>query len=600
MANIILIDDQDQGQVLTGVSKLVTRSTDGKVEFSLGGGGAVSGGKTIIYALPGGPGQISAYTEDSSPGDAEYSNNLGTLLDGKLKIETTAVGRDYNADWTLGANSQDVSGYVGSIREGANFNSNTSKAKITNVSGSNFKLTFNWSANSYDKYNDTTTAIGTVAVKKNTALYSDTLEGGFNGILAAGESVIVSITSATVNTNHDCPVMNITLSDFIAENVAHSVKLTASPYGAYTVQTAVNEAVTSSVAEDSAANEEYSNNLGTLCDESVQITTTVDPENAEWEIKESVVKGYVMSSLEPTSTTYTPNTSSAKITNISGKALKLSFSWQTDSIDYQGRPTTAGTVSVKKGATLYSTNSAGKFDDMVADGESVFVYITSATADRLKDWPIENVTLTDFAVVQTGGGIAKTVSKADENGKFTFDNKEYNINEPASLPTFQFQSADGIVVTTTADSNHRFYLWQIEKDGHSEVLIPETVDSSTVIRPEYGTILSPVFVETTELPMFRVGSTNYYYWDDAMQAALKSQSKTVGVYTYALPKTESEAGRYGTYAIADADGAMTYTIPTGVTLSIRNRLTIPSGVVLQAHGSGAWLTVNAKIQVSKT
>ena len=57
MANIILINDQDQEQTLTGVSKLVTRSTDGDVEFSVGGGGgAVSGGKTIIYALPGGPG----------------------------------------------------------------------------------------------------------------------------------------------------------------------------------------------------------------------------------------------------------------------------------------------------------------------------------------------------------------------------------------------------------------------------------------------------------------------------------------------------------------------------------------------------------------
>lgn len=237
---------------------------------------------------------------------------------------------------------------------------------------------------------------------------------------------------------------------------------------------------------------------------------------------------------------------------------------------------------------------------MVADGESVFVYITSATADRLKDWPIENVTLTDFAAVQTGGGVAKTVSKADENGKFTFDNKEYNINEPASLPTFPFQSTDGIVVTATADKDHRFYLWQTEKDGRSEVLIPETVDGSTVIRPEYGTILSPVFEENTKLPMFRVDSEDYYYWDDAMQAALKSESKAVEVYAYTLPKTESEAGRYGTYAVADENGNMTYTIPTGITLSIRGNLMIPSGVALQAYGSGAWLTVNAKIQVSRT
>ena len=40
MANIILINDQDQEQTLAGVSKLVARSTDGNVEFSLGGGGS--------------------------------------------------------------------------------------------------------------------------------------------------------------------------------------------------------------------------------------------------------------------------------------------------------------------------------------------------------------------------------------------------------------------------------------------------------------------------------------------------------------------------------------------------------------------------------
>ncbi len=41
MANIILINDQDQEETLTGVSKLVTRSTDGDVEFSVGGSGGV-------------------------------------------------------------------------------------------------------------------------------------------------------------------------------------------------------------------------------------------------------------------------------------------------------------------------------------------------------------------------------------------------------------------------------------------------------------------------------------------------------------------------------------------------------------------------------
>ena len=49
MANIILYNDQDQEQTLTGVSKLVTRSTDGDVEFAVGGGGSSSSIITNIY-----------------------------------------------------------------------------------------------------------------------------------------------------------------------------------------------------------------------------------------------------------------------------------------------------------------------------------------------------------------------------------------------------------------------------------------------------------------------------------------------------------------------------------------------------------------------
>ena len=44
MADIILVNNQDQDQTLTGVSKMVTRGPDGDVEFSVGGG---SGGDAI-------------------------------------------------------------------------------------------------------------------------------------------------------------------------------------------------------------------------------------------------------------------------------------------------------------------------------------------------------------------------------------------------------------------------------------------------------------------------------------------------------------------------------------------------------------------------
>lgn len=338
----------------------------------------------------------------------EYSHKLGTLLDGKLKIETTAVGQDYNADWTSGSNSQDVSGYVGSIREGANFNSNTSKAKITNVSGSDFKLTFNWSANSYDEYNKKTTAIGTVAVEKNTALYSDTLEGGFNGILAAGESVIVSITSATVNTNHDCPVMNITLSDFAIDEAAENfVYLGASHDGGYTVQT--------------------------------------------------------------------------------------------------------------------------------ADGETV------------------------------------TVSAADKDGNFTVQKESgtaenYNING-TNLPQFAFTTTDGLTANANANTDKSFYLWQELKDGKNVVLS----EKDGKIYPDNETTITPVFIDKSqsENGCFKVDNKSYYYWDDAMQAAAKHNSKVVTLTKdYTLPDRAANAGRYGTYAVADENGNMTYNIPTGVTVVV--------------------------------
>lgn len=49
MADIILINNQDQDQTLTGVSRLVSRGPDGGVEFSLGGGGGQKPDSVLHY-----------------------------------------------------------------------------------------------------------------------------------------------------------------------------------------------------------------------------------------------------------------------------------------------------------------------------------------------------------------------------------------------------------------------------------------------------------------------------------------------------------------------------------------------------------------------
>lgn len=340
-----------------------------------------------------------------------------------------------------------------------------------------------------------------------------------------------------------------------------------------------------------AENEEYSNNLGTLCEGKIQIKTTVDPENAEWESKDSVVKGYVMSSLGATDTTYTPNTSSAKITNISGKALKLSFEWSANSLDYLGRQTPAGTVSVKKETDSYSTNITGKFNEVIAADESVIVSITSATADRLQIYPIENITLSDFAIdeaasnfvylgasydggytVQTAGGEIVTVSAANTDGSFTVKKgsgaaENYNINDTNRLPQFAFTTTDGLTANANAKTDKSFYLWQELKDGKNVVLS----EKDGKIYPDNETTITPVFIDKSQLEndCFKVDNKSYYYWDDAMQAAAKHNSKVVTLTKdYTLPDRADNAGRYGTYAVADEKGNMTYNIPTGVTVVV--------------------------------
>lgn len=81
MADIILVNNQNQDQTLTGVSKLVTRSTDGDVEFSVGGAGGQSTDSVLHY---------------------EYI----PLLDGKSAI--AFIGVSYTASPAVGVLSVDI------------------------------------------------------------------------------------------------------------------------------------------------------------------------------------------------------------------------------------------------------------------------------------------------------------------------------------------------------------------------------------------------------------------------------------------------------------------------------------------------------------
>lgn len=321
-------------------------------------------------------------------------------------------------------------------------------------------------------------------------------------------------------------------------------------------------------------------NSGTLAGGKLSVTWD---ENGTWNCEGDILKGTV-SSRKPGSgegVNYISQETTATIKNISGNTAKVSFSWISDSKNSEGTETTAGSVLVDD-----SDVKNGTYSKILQPGQTINVKITSGVANRRAAQPYQNITLENFVVtegasnsvkltaspygaytVQTGDGVAKTVSKLANDGSFTVDGTSYTT---ANLPTFPFQSTDGITVTTTPEPGYKFTLWQSMKDNRSVIVTQEKNESGgTVIRPENGTTISPVFEEGNKEASFSVGGTPYYYWDDAMQAAAKHDSKVVTLTKdYTLPDTAANAGRYGTYAVADENGNMTYNIPTGVTVVV--------------------------------
>ena len=118
MADIILYNDQDQEQTLAGVSKLVTRSTDGDVEFAVGGGGSSSSIITNIYTpqtnvkvsifgvsftLTGSPMTIQLYVDVPKNADIVSWKPLGDifLYSGSGENRIGRIVDIENNDWML-------------------------------------------------------------------------------------------------------------------------------------------------------------------------------------------------------------------------------------------------------------------------------------------------------------------------------------------------------------------------------------------------------------------------------------------------------------------------------------------------------------------
>lgn len=119
MADIILINNQDQDQTLTGVTSLVSRGPDGEVEFSIGGGSSGEAISTITniynvqtdqtiqvfglsFELTGSPMTIQLYVDIGSDATILSIIPMGGVL---LYKDSAAKGRmvPMSSNWTFSA-----------------------------------------------------------------------------------------------------------------------------------------------------------------------------------------------------------------------------------------------------------------------------------------------------------------------------------------------------------------------------------------------------------------------------------------------------------------------------------------------------------------
>lgn len=451
MANIILINDQDQEQTLAGVSKLVTRSTDGDMEFSLGGGGVTNGGYTIISDLPGGQGQISASLAMDEYVNSGTMSSIPTVV---ATAEAISITPESSYATTIDGFGMELSRPTGEKDDGT----------------------------SYPEYK---------LLNGKTPLEKWTYDGS--------------------------------------------------------------NSMTGLVQCQPISREEFDENTGVL-----------------------------------------------KITNISDTKIYLSVDYKVESKNTSYALSIGGQTQEKADGSYISK--------VITPNDFIELWVTAGQTIKggLKELPYARLTISNMKVeavtsqtltllTPLNGSYAATQKKQDGSIISTVNNAGVDTKSISFNPA----EDETVTLTATANEGYRFYLWEDKAGNLISAKNPVAVDGSTITADS----IRPVFIaDDGQLAPFAVDGINYYYWNDAMQAAAKSNGKsaTLQYVEYTLPATSEVAGRIGTYATENADGTMTYTVPSGVTLYIKTRLKISSGVALQAYGSGAWLTVNAKIQVSKT
>lgn len=301
MANIILINDQDQAQTLTGVSKLVTRGESGNIEFSIGGGGAVSGWKTVIsgnseYGTISAPAETAAAPAKvvalAETVQSEYilpfqaaEGDKPAIQENKIQVANNTLelsrptgencppfngekqedGKWKNESWEWDGSK--VTGTVEAINDGTgikNFKDNKGILRITNISENTLKVSFNYGLEFFSVRTFVTK--GTLKIGDNNPIETNST-GPFAAQISAGEFIDVLVTVQGYQNwspyRLGAPHATLNITDITAETVSGSgekVTLLAPGIGgSYTYKKSTDETATT-VSGDTDVSYSIANN----------------------------------------------------------------------------------------------------------------------------------------------------------------------------------------------------------------------------------------------------------------------------------------------------------------------------------------------------
>lgn len=116
-------------------------------------------------------------------------------------------------------------------------------------------------------------------------------------------------------------------------------------------------------------------------------------------------------------------------------------------------------------------------------------------------------------------------------------------------------------LTVTPATGYTFLGWKNAADG--------TIYSTTAsgfTKPDAAITVYPYFVPTNTA-RYSVDGTTYYYWEDAFTAAASGGKKVIVSTDGFLPGGKA-LNKLGTYVVADSNGNITYTIPSGCSLVV--------------------------------